>query len=135
MASRVLAASIPAAFLLLAAGTGCGSGNGNNAGLTNGPPPAAGEKAAGRNDLPGAVSASPGAPVGTLGDTATGSGTGGRGGGDQSGQTNQPRTDATADADTVRANPPVLSGGAPNSAGGGTKPAEPIQTGTPRSPH
>ena len=94
--------------------------------------PGAGEKAAQRNDLPGSTSASPGVPVGELGDTANNAGTAGSGSGNQ-GNPKQAK-DAAADPDSVRANPPVKSGGDRNSAAGGTKPPEPIQTGTPRSP-
>jgi len=134
MRPRLLAATIPALAVLLGAlASGCGQ-NGTNAGLTNGPPPTAGEKAAQRNDLPGSTSASPGIPVGDLGDTTTNAGAAGSGSGTE-GNPNPAKPTASPDPDSVRANPPAKSGGDRNSAAGGTKPPEPINSGTPRSPH
>lgn len=131
MRTRKPASSLIAAALALA---GCDRTGGSNAGLTNGPPPEAGEKSAQRSDLPPSASADRAEPVGTLGDTRHNAGTGGQGGGNAGGQGANPGNNPSANPDTVRANPPIRSGGDPHTAAGGTKPAEPIQQGTPRSP-
>lgn len=66
------------AFLALAA-VGCGT---DNAGLTNGPPPAvSGTTPAARTDLPTPAPGDQGEALGRTGDDSTSAGTGGRGGG------------------------------------------------------
>lgn len=133
---RTLLASAGLALAALALAPGCTRTTDTNAGLTNGPPPSfAGEKAANRTDVPASGTPSRGEALGQSGDTATNSGTGGMGGGDQGAKPEQPRKDATANSDTVRANPPAKGSGDTSSAAGGTKPPEPINEGTPRSPH
>jgi hypothetical protein len=69
----------PAAALLLALVAGCGT---DNAGLTNGPPPAeSGTTPAARTDLPTPAPGDQGEILGKTGDSSTDAGTGGRGGG------------------------------------------------------
>ncbi|MDB5350807.1 MAG: hypothetical protein JWN86_2054 [Planctomycetota bacterium] len=111
---------------------GC-SRTGTNAGLTNGPPPGSGEKAAVRSDLPGAISSGATEAV-PVDDTGSNAGTASPVGGTVGSKPEQPRNGASANAETVRANPPIKAGGEPNSAAGDTKPPERINTGTPRSP-
>ena len=108
---------------------GCDRTSGTNAGLTNGPPPAASEKQGQRSDLPPSAIPDREEPLGRLGDESTNAGTGGVG------STDEGSADpSSADPNSVRATPTARAGGAPNSAGGGTTPPEPINTGTPRSP-
>jgi hypothetical protein len=133
MRPKWLMATTSASLFSLMLTAGCDQ-NGTNAGLTNGPPPAEGEKAAGRDDLPGAIGSGRGEALGAAGDSSTNSGTGGMGGGIESTRPDQPKTGASANSDSVRANPPAKAGGDANSAGGGTKPPDQINTGTPRSP-
>jgi len=129
----VLASSLAITLTLpLLASAGCDN-NGTNAGLTNGPPPGAGEKAAVRTDLPGAVS-DRGAEPGHVTDTGSNAGTVSPVGGTANSKPDQPKGNGSSDSESVRANPPVKAGAETNSAAGGTKPPEPINSGTPRSP-
>jgi hypothetical protein len=120
----------PAALVLLA--FGCGNEGPPGAGLTNGPPPTAESKPAMRTDLPDAVVPRTGEALGKIGDNSNDAGTGGRGSGSDGGYPEQPKPGGSPDS--VRADPPRIEAGSPSTAAGGTKPADKINTGTPRSP-
>jgi len=125
---RYLLATVAALGLV----AGCGSEGPPGAGLTNGPPPGGGSKAAMRSDLPNAVPTDQGEALGRTGDASNDAGTGGRGGGNAGADPDQP--DLKAADDSIRAAPPTIDSSGANSAAGGTKPAEKIEAGTPRSP-
>jgi len=132
--SRPISATAMGLALALA---GC-----NGATLTNGPPPAAADKAGVRTDLrsPDAPNrgeiagegAAPGAGGTSLGGTGTDAGSAARGGGLDGGQGGSP--DFKTGDDKVRATPPTVTADSPNSAAGGDKPAGDIKVGTPKSP-
>jgi hypothetical protein len=128
---RLRAALAPAALLLLALAVGCGNEGPPGAGLTNGPPPGAGEKPAMRTDLPDAVPADRGELLGRTGDSQTNAGTAGRSpDGDNPDQPKPGKAD-----DRVRARSPKVESSGPSSAAGGNKPAEPQEdAGSPRPP-
>ncbi|MBX6314695.1 MAG: hypothetical protein IRY99_17540 [Isosphaeraceae bacterium] len=128
------AAAVPALLLALLLAVGCRETGPPGAGLTNAPrPEAAEDKPALRTDLPPEATPDRGETVGQLGDNQTNAGIAGRGGGREGGYPEQPKPDQANDA--VRATPPAIEAGTPGSAAGGTKPANNINTGTPRSPH
>ncbi len=132
--SRPMAATAMGLALAMA---GC-----NGASLTNGPPPAASDKAGVRTDLRppatpdrgeiAAEGSAPGAGGTSLGGTGTSGGNAARGGGLAGGQGDSPNLGKGDDQ--VRATPPTVTAPAPNSAAGGDKPAGNIKVGTPTSP-
>jgi len=130
------AAATAALGLALAAGAGCT----NTAGLTNGPPPVAADKAGTRTDLPTpeapAKATAPGsvntAGGNDLGGTGSNGGTGARSGGKEGAEANSP--DLGKGESTVRATPNTIEAPSGNSAAGATKPAGDIKVGSPKSP-
>lgn len=143
MRLRLRSALAPAIALALAAG--CNKEGPPGAGLTNGPPPDAPDKPASRIDLPGATDLGPDRELETAvsergdGGGRNDAGTGGRGGGNAgaesakptpgAGEKSPPRADVPGSAQ-----PPKIEASSPGGAQGGTKPADKIEAGTPRSP-